>query len=110
MITEEDALTYYLPVFFTEFETEAEFLDVVNEFLSMLPATKVVRANINNKSGISDLLVCYHGLFVALELKDNTGEPSKQQLKFIADIKQAGGRGAVCSTLAEVYNTLRNGD
>jgi hypothetical protein len=52
------------------------------------------------------LLVCYKGLFVAVELKDDVGVPSPQQLKFIADVIEAEGKGAICRTLSEVFNLL----
>lgn len=108
MRTEKSVINYFkqVGVWNIQFDTEAEMLEKANGFLEMLPNTKVVRKEAGVRSGISDLLVCYHGRFVALELKDATGVPSIQQLQFIKEIQDAGGQGAVCRTLAEVYQTL----
>lgn len=88
------------------FQDEGKFQKVALEFLSMLPETKVIRMNAAQRGGISDLLVCYKGQFVALELKDDIGKASPQQIKFIEEIEDAGGVAAVCRTLKDIVNTL----
>lgn len=109
MRTEKSVINYFkqVGVWNTQFDTEAEMLEKANGFLEMLPNTKVVRKEAGVRSGVSDLLVCYKGKFVAIEVKDETGVPTIQQLLFIADVKEAGGTGAVCRTLEEIYNTLQ---
>lgn len=47
------------------------------------------------KSGIPDLLVCYKGKFVAVELKAEKGTPSPLQEYNIAEVKKAGGYGFI---------------
>ena len=91
--------------FYEPWEAEADLLAKTTDMLHMLKAV-TVREAWATKSGISDLLVCYKGQFVAIELKDDIGKPSQQQLKFIADVINAGGRGAVCRTLSEVFKLL----
>lgn len=108
MRTEESVTNYFAPIWNDKFTKEADLLAKTLEFLNMLPHTKVVRIEAGVKSGIADILVCHYGCFVAIELKDDIGVPSKQQLKFIEDIKDAGGHGAVCRTLAEVYKILKD--
>lgn len=43
------------------------------------------------QAGVPDLLVCYKGLFIAIEVKAETGHASELQLKTIEQIKKAGG-------------------
>ena len=43
------------------------------------------------KSGIADLLVCYKGYFIALELKSEDGKPSKLQIYNKKLVERAGG-------------------
>lgn len=44
------------------------------------------------KSGIPDLIVCYKGHFLGLELKTDIGKPSDLQLAHLKKIKNAGGK------------------
>lgn len=44
------------------------------------------------KSGIPDLLVCYKGKFIAIEVKAENGHPSELQLYNIRKIEEAGGK------------------
>ncbi|WP_314397063.1 VRR-NUC domain-containing protein [uncultured Gemella sp.] len=41
--------------------------------------------------GTPDLLICCNGYFLGIEVKRETGKPSKLQLKKIEEIKNAGG-------------------
>lgn len=41
--------------------------------------------------GTPDLLICYKGRFIALELKTNTGKTSPLQKRKICDIRRADG-------------------
>lgn len=43
------------------------------------------------REGIPDLLVCCNGYFLGIELKNETGNPSKLQLWNIEKIRAAGG-------------------
>lgn len=43
------------------------------------------------KAGIPDLLVCYKGHFIAIEVKAPKGKPSELQLYHLRKIKDAGG-------------------
>lgn len=43
------------------------------------------------RSGVPDLLVCYNGYFLGIELKAETGKPSELQLWNIEKIREAGG-------------------
>lgn len=44
------------------------------------------------KAGVPDLLVCYKGKFIAIEVKATNGKPSDLQLYNIRKINDAGGK------------------
>ena len=62
------------------------------------------------EAGIPDLLACYKGRFVGLEVKQPGGKPSKKQLKVLREIEAAGGTGVVVSTVEEVARLMRKLD
>lgn len=41
--------------------------------------------------GVSDLIFCIHGLYVAIEVKTDTGKVTKLQRKFLEAVNIAGG-------------------
>ena len=43
------------------------------------------------KAGVPDILACVGGRFVALEIKDEKGKPSKLQEYVISEINKSGG-------------------
>lgn len=43
------------------------------------------------RAGVPDLLVCYKGHFIAIEVKSERGVPTQLQLIEIREIKKAGG-------------------
>ena len=45
------------------------------------------------KSGVPDLLVCFSGRFIGIELKASRGKPSDLQLYQLREIEKAGGVG-----------------
>lgn len=61
----------------------------------------------SNMAGFPDLLLCYKGKFVALEIKTPIGSPTMQQTKTIADIKKAGGHGFIVTSVEDVINVLK---
>lgn len=52
--------------------------------------------------GIPDLLCCFRGIFMGLELKQPGGRVSPLQLKIIDDIREAGGIAEVIYSVSEV--------
>lgn len=90
----------------TEYLSESALLADVIEFIEMTPHAKVIRQNASVRSGISDLLICYYGQFIAVELKDCTGEPSAPQENFIHDIQGADGIAGVARNVKEVYRLM----
>lgn len=64
----------------------------------------------SNLSGFPDLLVCYKGFFVGLEVKTPEGAPTLQQAKVIQDIIQAGGVAGLVTSIEDVEALLRGID
>lgn len=91
---------------FTEAPTEeAVLLKNVKEMLDLMGAL-VVREAAATKRGVSDLIVCYRGRFVAIETKDDTGVPSPHQNKFILNVRDAGGVADVVTTVEQAFALL----
>jgi hypothetical protein len=58
------------------------------------------------EAGIPDLLVCYRGLFVGLEVKMPGNKASPSQLHVMRTIEKAGGITAVVYSVEEVEKLL----
>lgn len=92
--------------FYKPFTEEGVLLAHAIDFLELAGAL-VNREAFATRRGVSDLIVCFNGRFIALELKDDEGEPSAQQLKYIDKVRKAGGIACVCRTLADIYDCLQ---
>lgn len=75
---------------------EAQFSREVTQYLESKGAI------VNNqtgsmfaKVGVSDLLVCYKGFFIALELKVGNYQPDPLQLSYLQKVRDAGGFGLI---------------
>ena len=87
---------------------EAQFSREVTQYLESKGAI------VNNqtgsmfaKVGVSDLLVCYKGYFVALELKVGNYQPDPLQLSYLQKVRNAGGFGLILrDTLQELMVLL----
>jgi len=91
----------------TTFKTEAEFLQIATAFLETAGAL-VVRQAYATKNGVSDLICCYRGKFLAFELKDDEGAPSPQQLHFLDSVVETEGKGLVVDHLLQISKVLAN--
>lgn len=63
--------------------------------------------------GVSDLIFCVHGLYVAIEVKTDTGKPTKLQEIFLEKIRDAGGiahiiYGKDAMKMADIFNEIEN--
>ena len=74
--------------------------------LRSLPNVAVVKVIQATESGVSDILCCANGRFIALELKADKGKPTALQLLFIDKVIKAGGIARVCYTWGDVVNAL----
>lgn len=59
------------------------------------------------QAGVPDLLVCYKGRFIAIEVKTDSNKTSSLQDINIQQIKEAGGIAFVARSLEEVKNEIR---
>lgn len=53
-------------------------------------------------AGIPDIIVCWHGRFVAFEVKAGKNRPTKLQAATIEAIRKAGGTAAVVYSVEDV--------
>lgn len=67
----------------------------------------------NSEPGCSDLIVCYRGLFLAIETKrpdlplsDPKIQPTDQQLDFLKKVVNAGGIGFVANSVDQTMEIL----
>lgn len=58
------------------------------------------------EAGIPDLLVCYKGWFIGIEVKQPGEQASPKQRSVLKSIDAAGGLTAVVDSLEEVVNLL----
>ena len=63
-----------------------------------------------SRAGTPDLLVCYRGRFLALEVKVPGGKPTRLQSQTLAIIRSAGGVAEVVTTVEEALNVCRRPD
>jgi len=84
------------------YRLEADLTENVQEWLSLQSDLFHKKISDNFQKGISDILICVRGFFVAAELKADDGTATPHQIKFIENVKRAGGIGGVCYTLDEV--------
>lgn len=67
------------------------------------------RGDPRQHKGISDLIGCYHGTFVALEFKlpNNKRGLTLYQRVFLQKVKRAGGKSFVVRSLADVKRVFK---
>jgi hypothetical protein len=58
------------------------------------------------RSGVPDLLICYRGRFVALEVKTLTGDIKPLQRHTIDEIRRCGGIGEFVRSVEEARKVL----
>lgn len=63
-------------------------------------------ANGYGRSGIPDILVCWRGRFVAIEVKCGRDKPTPWQERELAAVMTAGGRSIVARSLEDVICAL----
>lgn len=61
------------------------------------------------QSGVADDILCWQGVFVAIEVKPADGRPTALQIAFLKDVAAAGGVGAVLKGRDEAkLSAIRN--
>ena len=87
---------------------ESQVQSQIIKYLNKLPECKVTRIILSNEGGVSDLLVCYKGKFIALEIKRSEQKADPLQVDYINEIIEAGGSGAVVWTKLQARQVLRH--
>ncbi len=75
-----------------------------NSALAVTAARQVIRANV---PGCADIIGCYRGRFVAIEVKTETGRQSQQQRRFQAAVERAGGLYVVARSPSDALAALQ---
>lgn len=75
---------------------EAQFSREVTQYLESKGAiVNNQTGSMFSKVGVSDLLVCYKGFFIALELKVGSYPPDPLQISYLQKVREAGGFGLI---------------
>lgn len=59
------------------------------------------------RSGIPDIIICFNGKFIAIELKKIGNTATPLQRHEIFKIRDAGGKARVCYCLEDVKNIIK---
>jgi hypothetical protein len=68
---------------------------------------KIHGGDLYQETGITELLVCWGGLFFGIEVKDPGGKPSAIQLVQGARIKKAGGHFIIAKSVQDVIDYIK---
>lgn len=101
--------------------TESQIQSAIIDYLRMVGAV-VTRANsgsiVQQKSngtsyrikladaGTADILSCYQGRYIAIEVKDHKGETTLEQEVFLQSVRDAGGIAFVARSIDDVKEML----
>lgn len=90
------------------YKDEATLLKHTMQWLEAQRRNNIYALRINDRyaKGYSDIFVCVKGIFVVIELKDDTGTASPHQKLFLKEIIKAGGIGGICRTIDEVTELI----
>ena len=78
----------------------------VMKWLSVQPDIYYWKASDRYTKGVSDIIACVNGWFVAAELKADDGEATPHQDLFIMCVNKAKGVGGVCYCLQDVIDLV----
>lgn len=73
------------------------------------PVKKIYRKSNNpyHIKGVSDIIgILSDGRFLAIEVKSKTGKPSPEQINFIKQINDSGGKAFIARSLEDVQEEL----
>lgn len=67
-----------------------------------------IAGSASQRGGVSDIIGCYRGYFVAIEVKRNsdTYDTTKRQKAFIERVNRSGGYAITAESLSDVSNLL----
>jgi len=88
-------------------ELESEVQGRILDFLRDQDKLVVIKVIVATTNGIADILVCYKGRFIAIEVKrDQNTKPDPLQVEFLNTVIEAGGQAIVTSSIEDVQLIL----
>ena len=80
--------------------TESQIKTKIMAWLKTVPQCKAIRVEQRPGMGrgVSDILICYRGTFLAVEVKLPGNKPTYLQQSFMIDVEQAGGYSILITT------------
>lgn len=89
-------------------QTEAELTSAIRSLLKTVGifSWKQWQGPMSQPKGVSDILGCWNGRFIAIEVKTAGGRVSRDQEKFIEAVSRNGGLAFVARSIDEVIERL----
>jgi hypothetical protein len=92
-----------MPELYVNSQLESEVQARILEFLRAQENLVVVKIIVATTNGTADILVCYQGRFIAIEVKrDKYTKPDPLQVEFLNDVIKAGGQAIVTDSIQDV--------
>lgn len=87
--------------------TEKEITKQIRDLLTAcrIHHTKIWQGMMSEK-GVSDIIACHEGKYVAIEIKRPGRKPSKDQADFLERVKESGGVAFVATCVEDVVTGL----
>lgn len=86
--------------------TERQITDKIIKELKKRPFLWYYKSSDRFTSGIPDLIICYAGKFIALEVKKPKETATPLQEHILDKIREAGGRACVVTSVAEALSFI----
>ncbi len=92
-------------------KSEKLIQDQIQAYMQTIPHVHGIKTILTNTNGTPDLIYCYKGRFLAIEVKaEEGGVTSKLQKRQIKLYRAAGGTAFVASSVKQVKKQLRKLD
>lgn len=92
-------------------KSEKQIENEIKHYLNEIGAYHVkIHGSSFQKPGIPDILACYRGHFLGLEVKNETGRPSQAQLIHIDNINNAEGIARIVRSVEDVHAIIQSID
>lgn len=88
--------------------TESEVQSKITDYLDNIKA-KWTKTKVNTRSGDPDLIVCFKGLYIGIEVKRPGQKPTELQAEKLLTVYNAGGIAFYAQCVTDVIDHLFNG-
>lgn len=85
---------------------EGKLIKLLSSTLPYLDRCYVVRQEAIHRVGTPDYIICFEGVFVGIELKDDQGVQSKLQIEKQQKISAAGGEYILADSVNPILSAL----